>query len=69
MDRQIVGVLALQSGELLPLQVLESQRGYYLGTMTIEEGPVSRESEEYWPIRDLAQEALRDQNWTQRTQA
>ncbi|MCO1673345.1 hypothetical protein FA459_28440 [Pseudomonas aeruginosa] len=41
----------------LPLQVLMSNAGFYIGTLD-EEGPASRESVEYYPSRDLAQQAL-----------
>lgn len=41
------GILAAESGFTLPLQVLKSGRGYYIGTAN-HEGPVSRESEEYF---------------------
>lgn len=52
----------------LPLRVLQSARGWYLGTAD-DEGPVSRESVEYWPTEDLAQIALEGEegrDWTQR---
>ncbi|GKS97435.1 hypothetical protein [Acidovorax sp. SUPP2825] len=52
-------------GKLLPLQVLQSQRGYYVGTAG-EEGPVSRESNEYFRTDELARQALQDGNWTQK---
>ncbi|HGO9469077.1 TPA: hypothetical protein RG919_005470 [Pseudomonas aeruginosa] len=41
----------------LPLQVLMSNAGFYIGTLD-EEGPASRESVEYYPSRELAQQAL-----------
>ncbi|HBN8580769.1 hypothetical protein [Pseudomonas aeruginosa] len=41
----------------LPLQVLMSNAGFYIGTLD-EEGPASRESVEYYPSRGLAQQAL-----------
>ncbi|HBO5279269.1 TPA: hypothetical protein L4X16_006410, partial [Pseudomonas aeruginosa] len=40
----------------LPLQVLMSNAGFYIGTLD-EEGPASRESVEYYPSRELAQQA------------
>ncbi|MCL6228141.1 hypothetical protein M4368_27225 [Pseudomonas aeruginosa PA103] len=49
----------------LPLQVLMSNAGFYIGTLD-EEGPASRESVEYYPSRDLAQQALDSGTWTQR---
>jgi hypothetical protein len=48
----------------LPLQVLQSNAGYYLGTMD-EEGPVSRESE-YFPNFLAAETALKNNTWCQR---
>jgi len=64
------GQLAREAGLRLPLQVLQSAAGYYLGTAD-EEGPVSRESVEYWPTEAQAQTALagiEGTDWTQRTQ-
>ncbi|MBF1865081.1 hypothetical protein ISX52_06810 [Pseudomonas aeruginosa] len=49
----------------LPLQVLMSNAGFYIGTLD-EEGPASRESVEYYPSRELAQQALDKGTWTQR---
>ncbi len=63
-----IGQLARDSGYSLPLRVLKSAAGFYLGTAD-EEGPVSRESVEYWPIERLAQLALEGsegETWTQR---
>lgn len=52
----------------LPLQVLKSQAGYYLGTRD-EKGPCSRESREYWRNRRHADQALLGRRtWTQRLQ-
>ncbi|HCF5174370.1 TPA: hypothetical protein ACGW32_001149 [Pseudomonas aeruginosa] len=48
------GKLALAHLRLeLPLQVLMSNAGFYIGTLD-EEGPASRESVEYYPSRELA---------------
>ena len=54
-------------GIRLPLQVLQSAAGFYLGTFN-EQGPSSRESAEYWPSRDEAEQALANgpSAWTQR---
>lgn len=63
-----LGHLANEAGYRLPLQVLESAVGFYLGTAN-EEGPVSRESEEYWPTASEAAQALagaEGETWTQR---
>ncbi|UWC20635.1 hypothetical protein M5S84_25000 (plasmid) [Enterobacter hormaechei] len=43
------GILAQQQGFDLELQILKSQRGFYIGTATNEGYPVSRESAEYFP--------------------
>lgn len=51
------GMLAREAGYRLPLQVLCSARGFYLGAAN-ECGPVSRESEEYWSCEAEAQAAL-----------
>lgn len=64
-----IGNLALKAtGKRLPLQVQESQRGFFLGTSD-DAGPVSRESIEYWPTRKLAETALQGVpgiDWRQR---
>lgn len=63
-----IGRLANEIGYRLPLSVLESFRGFYLGTAN-DEGPVSRESVEYWRTREAAQSALsagEGKGWTQR---
>lgn len=63
-----VGQLARQAGLDLPLKVLPSTSGYYLGTAD-DDGPFSRESVEYWPSEEAAQRALAGQAgkaWTQR---
>ncbi|CFL24426.1 hypothetical protein [Burkholderia pseudomallei] len=63
---QLVGALAWRyTGKRLPLRVLRSVAGYYIGTAD-DEGPISRESVEYFPIRDLAERALVADCWTQR---
>lgn len=49
----------------LPLQVLKSAAGYYIGTSD-EEGPVSRESQEYWRKQEAAEYALANDEWTQK---
>ncbi|MCS7567049.1 hypothetical protein N0Z92_27805 [Pseudomonas aeruginosa] len=59
------GKLALAHLRLeLPLQVLMSNAGFYIGTLD-EEGPASRESVEYYPSRELAQQALDHGTWSQ----
>ena len=60
------GALAWRhTGKRLPLHVLRSVAGYYIGTVD-DEGPISRESVEYFPTRDLAERALVTGGWTQR---
>lgn len=65
-DRPAYGQLAKQyCGKELALQVLRSAVGYYIGTAD-EDGPVSRESWEYFQSRQDAQEALATGDWTQK---
>lgn len=52
-------------GKRLPLQILQSQGGFYIGTAD-GDGPVSRESGEYYVTHDAAQRALALGAWTQR---
>ena len=59
--------LASEFGLRLPVQILQSSAGWYIGTADAE-GPVSRESLEYWPRKDLAQTALTEGLWTQRNE-
>ena len=66
--KTICGKLAFEHmGVRLPLEVMQSPRGFYLGTNN-EMGPVSRESAEYWFSADEAQGALEagECAWTQR---
>ena len=51
-------------GICLPLVVLQSRAGFYIGTAENGE-PVSRESVEYWQNFDDANEALLSNSWTQ----
>lgn len=61
-----IGYLALTFvGTHLPLQVLRSAAGYYIGTFDDDE-PCSRESVEYFPSRSAAIQALATSVWTQR---
>lgn len=62
---QQFGKLAAQDGYQLPIQVLRSAAGFYIGTRD-EIEPVSRESEEYWKTKPEAEKALTDGTWTQR---
>lgn len=62
---KMTGLLASQAGEELPLTVLESNAGYYIGTSN--KGlPYSRESVEYFSRSPEAKEALKQGSWTQR---
>lgn len=60
-----IGKLAARYGFYLPLTVLESPAGFYLGTSDGME-PISRESVEYFPTKDTASAALVSGAWTQR---
>lgn len=60
------GVLAAEAGYKLPVIVCSSANGFYLGTFDRIDGPVSRESAEYFATRDEAQSALNAGAWTQR---
>lgn len=64
-DSLSTGRLSTVCGRQLPLQVLKSAAGYYIGTAD-EDGPFTRESIEYWPSADLAADALRNGTWTQK---
>ncbi|EEH4118731.1 hypothetical protein ABIU59_001877 [Salmonella enterica subsp. enterica serovar Newport] len=62
------GMLAAEfAGLSLPLQVLRSGAGFYIGTEN-EMGPVSRESVEYFATAELAERALEQGTWSQREQ-
>lgn len=59
------GFLAAQAGYCLAIEVLMSAAGFYIGTSD-EEGPVSRESVEYFPSQASAILAMESGAWTQR---
>lgn len=61
-------MISRRFGFNLPLQVLRSANGYYIGTAN-DDGPVSRESVEYWGSLQAAADALKNQRWTQRQHA
>ena len=66
--RKQVGILALRTGNLLPLEVLELGEGrFYLGTRHPDLGPVTRESEEVFRTRGDAERCMQDGDWTQRS--
>ncbi|VAW65869.1 FIG00973668: hypothetical protein [hydrothermal vent metagenome] len=58
------GVLAKICGYDLPLQVLKSNAGFYIGTAD-DEGPVSRESTEYYATHEIANNKLNTKDWIQ----
>lgn len=61
-----IGQLALQyAGQRLPLQVLQSASGHFIGAAD-NDGPVSRESVEYFVSRAAAESALATGCWQQR---
>lgn len=60
-----IGVLSAKLGHPLVLDVYRSASGFYLGTWD-HEGPYTRESVEYWPSREAAEQALTHHRWTQR---
>jgi len=63
-----IGALAMAfCGKRLEVQVLRTPRGFYLGTAD-DDGPCSRESEEYFPTQAAAELALATGDWTQRTE-
>lgn len=65
MHTQQTGLLAKKYCNLsLPLQVLNGAAGFYIGTFN-EDGPISRESAEYFPTWEDAYQALTDGSWTQ----
>ena len=51
-------------GKFLPLEVLQSAAGHYIGTRDTK-GPVSRESREYFRSYTAAQRALERGGWSQ----
>jgi len=62
------GLLAKKFCNLsLPLEVLSSNAGFYIGTTNDTGFPVSRESVEYYPNLEAAEDALADNTFTQRT--
>jgi hypothetical protein len=69
-QKQEIGWLAKRFGDQeLPLQVCRAASGiHYIGTLTPEGEPYSRESAEYWPTREAAEKALKAgrSTWTQR---
>lgn len=64
----MIGILAASCGFQLPVQVMSSAGGFYIGTA---EGcmPISRESVEYWPSEEVATDALKTGSWTQKQES
>lgn len=61
-----IGYLAqIYAGKRLPFQVCHSAAGHYIGT-TDKDGPVSRESVEYFRSLQAADRALATGRWQQR---
>ncbi|THF64828.1 hypothetical protein E6C76_12375 [Pseudothauera nasutitermitis] len=61
-----IGYLALvYADKRLPLQVRQSAAGHYIGTAD-DDGPVSRESVEYFRSHHAADHALATGRWQQR---
>ena len=64
-EKGVYGQLARRWCKLeLPLQVLQSNSGFYIGTADGDD-PVSKESVEYFQTHAAAQQALQDGAWTQ----
>jgi hypothetical protein len=61
-----MGKLAKQCGMDLPLRVMQSGAGHYIGTQDEDGMPFSRESQDYFPSREAAAEALETGRWTQK---
>lgn len=51
-------------GKLLPVQVIETLTGSYIGTVGEDGVPFSRESEETYETADEARSALENHTWT-----
>lgn len=52
--------------KILPLSVLKSNAGYYIGTLDEDGMPCSRESNEYYRTEEDAQKAFGCGGWTQK---
>ncbi len=52
--------------KILPLCVMKSYAGYYIGTVNEDGMPCSRESNEYFRSEANAQDALDTGSWTQK---
>ncbi len=66
-----IGKLAAETGHQLPLIVMRSAAGYYLGTQRFDDEmemttPYTRESIEYWPTKEEAEKAMASGAWHQK---
>lgn len=61
----VKGKIAAQFGYDLEVEILRSHAGYYIGTASETEGPVSRESNYYQEKKD-AEYDLVNRSWIQR---
>lgn len=67
MNNRKFGLLALSvTGQLLPVKVLRSAAGCYLGTVAPSGEPVSRESEVYFCSAHEAEKHLAQGDWVQK---
>jgi hypothetical protein len=64
MTRTYGQLAAMYGGAVLPVQVLHSAAGYYLGTW--QDGPMSRESDCYYATHEEATAALERGDWPQK---
>lgn len=55
-----------ECGRELPIEVLRSAAGYYIGTFCPVDGPYSRESYDYYATREEAEKALQNDTWVPR---
>ena len=67
-DPKRYGYLALKAGEFLPLKIMRSPAGFYIGTSAPNGEPNTRESACYWPKRPDAVRALETGKWPQKLQ-
>ena len=63
--KQQFGRLAAAAGKRLPLQVMRSAAGFYIGTQDEQGMPFGRESAQYRPQRRQAEQALKSGSWLQ----
>lgn len=62
------GLMAsIHGNKQLPLRIMHSHAGYYIGTADVDGAPYTRESEEYFRKKEDAEEAFASGRWTQRS--